>query len=121
MSKETEARARLDLIDAIHAATKALPDSVESATDRCRIYTVLQRHNSNESSWEHFNKSFDALFGAGCLNKETGTFKEVRSGRKGMSNVVTYLRRVYNMPGMLHEPMMIKLESLKKGLEVLVG
>ncbi|TRM56819.1 hypothetical protein BD626DRAFT_362948, partial [Schizophyllum amplum] len=94
-----EQSAREALAQEIKALIKRLPTTIPTAAKDGKIYTVVTGPQK-ESTWMTFNSRFDALYGEDYA-------------------VSKYLDIAVAQPGMMHEPMMLKLERLKKALTLI--
>ncbi|TRM56357.1 hypothetical protein BD626DRAFT_414028 [Schizophyllum amplum] len=101
MASSEEQQARQDIAQDIKSLVKRLPSSIPSAEKSGKIYKIITGPQK-ESAWMTFNSRFDVL------------------GRFGMDAVSNYVARTVVAQGMLHVPMMIKLERLKTALQLLV-
>ncbi|TRM56516.1 hypothetical protein BD626DRAFT_541286 [Schizophyllum amplum] len=119
MASSEEQQARQDIAQDIKSLVKRLPSSIPSAEKSGKIYKIITGPQK-ESAWMTFNSRFDVLFGEDCRDAE-GNLLNIERGRFGMDAVSNYVARTVVAQGMLHVPMMIKLERLKTALQLLVN
>ncbi|KAI0038954.1 hypothetical protein FA95DRAFT_1599976 [Auriscalpium vulgare] len=107
------------LIQELASLAKQLPKDIAEATKSEPVFEVLQKV-SGETTWETFNRRFDILFGENRRGPD-GRLMNIRRGRYGMQNVVTYLNNIVGQPGMLYELMDIKLNRIIAELDYLIS
>jgi hypothetical protein len=107
------------LVKNIVALSSSLPKSVPNATTQDKIWIVMHTQEG-ETTFETFNKRFDALFGEDCRDAD-GHLHHIRQGKNGMGLVCAYLNKIKwtsNIPLDLVE---IKLQRLFTELQHLRG
>ena len=102
------------LIQHISALTATLPHSIDLAQPTDKIYTVISSVESEEGNWPTFNRRFDLLFAADCMDKD-GRMRYLKRGQYGMDAVNTYLRSL-SLDGLPLDLVEIKLTRLRDAL-----
>lgn len=79
------------LVRTITALSNSLPKSVPNGNTKDKIWTVMHSPEG-ETTFETFNKRFDALFGEDC--RVDGRLHFIRQGKNGMGLVCAYLNKL---------------------------
>jgi len=112
-----------ELIKTVVALSNSLPKSIPSATTKDKIYIVLNTAEG-ATTFETFNRHFDALFGEDCRNSE-GRLHHIRQGKIGMGLVCSYLNKIdwsdVDIPLDLVEKKLVRLNTELTYLKAING
>jgi hypothetical protein len=80
------------LVKTITALSNSLPKSVPNGNTKDKIWIVMHSPEG-ETTFETFNKRFDALFGEDCCDSD-GRLHFICQGKNGMGLVCAYLNKL---------------------------
>jgi hypothetical protein len=80
------------LVKNIAALSNSLPRSVPHGTTKDKIWAVMHTQEG-ETTFETFNRRFDALFGQDCCDS-AGRLHYIRQGKNGMGLICAYLNKI---------------------------